>query len=220
MIRVTARSAPLAWGPDVPLAECQPSNAAAVARERIATVTSEEHFSRTLAAARRGDEAAWSALYLDLAPAVLGYLRVRGMPDYEDLTGEVFLQVVRDLDRFSGGERQFRAWVLSIARNRLIDERRRRAARPVDPARDDVLIAAGPTGDVESEALASLEMEDLLRLVAQLSADQQDVLVLRLVGDLTVDEVAVAIGKRPGAVKALQRRGLQAIARSMGARPG
>lgn len=142
------------------------------------------------------------------------------MPDFEDLAGEVFLQVVRDLHRFSGGsEREFRAWVLSIARNRLIDERRRRARRPVDPAGDEVLISAGPTGDVETEALAGLEMGDLLRLVAQLSADQQDVLVLRLVGDLTVEEVAVAIGKRPGAVKALQRRGLQAIARSMGVEP-
>lgn len=177
-------------------------------------------FPQILAAARRGEEAAWSELYLELAPSVLGYLRVRGMPDFEDLAGEVFLQVVRDLHRFSGDERQFRAWVLSIARNRLIDERRRRVRQPVDPAGDEVLISAGPTGDVEAEALAGLEMDDLIRLVGGLSADQQDVLVLRLVGDLTVEEVAVALGKRPGAVKALQRRGLQAIARSLGLRPG
>lgn len=177
-------------------------------------------FPQTLAAARRGEEAAWSELYLELAPAVLGYLRVRGVTDFEDLAGEVFLQVVRDLHRFSGNERQFRAWVLSIARNRLIDERRRRVRQPVDPAADEVLISAGPTGDVETEALAGLEMDDLIRLVGGLSADQQDVLVLRLVGDLTVEEVAAALGKRPGAVKALQRRGLQAIATSMGIRPG
>lgn len=177
-------------------------------------------FDRTLAAARHGDEAAWRELYLELAPSVLGYLRVRGMPDVEDLTGEVFVQVVRDLPRFSGGERQFRAWVFSIARHRLIDERRRRGRQPVDAARDEVLISAGPVGDVEAEALAGLELEDLLRLVGRLSADQQDVLVLRLVGDLTVEEVALAVGKRPGAVKALQRRGLQAIARSMGIQPG
>lgn len=184
------------------------------------TLVPAQPFAHVLAAARRGEEAAWRELYLGLAPSVLGYLRVRGMSDVEDLAGEVFLQVVRDLERFSGDERQFRAWVLSIARHRLIDERRRRGRRPVDPAGDELLIAAGPTGDVETEALASLERADLVRLLSRLSADQQDVLVLRLVGDLTVEEVAVAIGKRPGAVKALQRRGLQAIARSMGIRPG
>ncbi|MGI9095403.1 MAG: RNA polymerase sigma factor [Thermoleophilaceae bacterium] len=178
-------------------------------------ITSEGRFSRTLAAARGGEEAAWRELYLELAPSVLGYLRVRGMPD-EDLGGEVFLQVVRDLPRFSGDERQFRAWVLSIARNRLIDERRRRARRPVESAPEEVLVSEGPVGNVEAEALAGLGMKDLLRLVAQLSPDQQDVLVLRLVADLTVEEVASAVGKRPGAVKALQRRGLLAIAKSMG----
>lgn len=179
-------------------------------------ITSEGHFSRTLAAARGGEEATWRELYLELAPSVLGYLRVRGMPDFEDLGGEVFLQVVRDLPRFSGDERQFRAWVLSIARNRLIDERRRRARRPVEPAPEEVLVSEGPVGNVEAEALAGLGMKDLLRLVAQLSPDQQDVIVLRLVADLTVEEVASAVGKRPGAVKALQRRGLLAIAKSMG----
>ncbi len=183
------------------------------------TIEFERDFRLILAAARTGDEAAWRRLYVELAPSVLGFLRARGAPEFEDLAGEVFLQVVRDLDRFGGDARQFRAWVLSIARHRLLDEHRRRGRRPVDPAPEETLVAAGLTGDVETEALATLGSEEVLRLIGLLSPDQQDVLVLRLVGDLTVEEVAAAIGKRPGAVKALQRRGLQAIARSIGVTP-
>ena len=64
-----------------------------------------ENFPGTLAAARIGSEWAWTGIYRDLAPAVLGYLRARRAHEPEDLTGEVFLQVVRDLPRFQGGER-------------------------------------------------------------------------------------------------------------------
>lgn len=185
----------------------------------MTTIGSDRHFAQVLAAAREGDEAAWRELYLELAPTVLGYLRFRGAPEFEDLAGEVFLQMVRDLDRFTGGEREFRAWALSIARNRLIDDGRRRRRRPVEPAVTETLLANVPAGDVEREALERLATADVLREISRLSPDQQDVLVLRLVGDLTVEEVAVAIGKRPGAVKALQRRGLQALARSVGDPP-
>lgn len=180
----------------------------------------DRHFRTVLAAARAGDEGAWQQLYAELAPAVLGYLRFRGAQESEDLAGEVFLQVVRDLDRFDGDARQFRAWVLTIARHRLLDARRGKERRPVDPAPEETLVAAGPAGDVETEALESLGAEEVLRLIGTLSQDQQDVLVLRLVADLTVEEVAKAIGKRPGAVKALQRRGLQAVARSLDLPPG
>ena len=62
-----------------------------------------ENFSGTLEAARTGADWAWAAIYRDLSPAVLGYLRARGAHEPEDVTGEVFVQVVRDLQRFNGG---------------------------------------------------------------------------------------------------------------------
>ena len=71
-------------------------------------------------------------------------------------------------------------------------------------------------GDVEAEALDRLGEERVRRLLATLSPDQQDVLLLRLVADLTVDEIATALGKRPGAVKALQRRALATLRREIG----
>jgi RNA polymerase sigma-70 factor (ECF subfamily) len=117
-----------------------------------------EDFERTLGAARTGAEWAWTSIYLDLAPSVLGYLRRREALEPEDLTGEVFLQVVRDVRGFPGGER-------------------------------------------------------VRRILGQLAPDQRTVLLLRVLGELTVEEVARIVGKSTGPVKALQRRGLRAAAR-------
>lgn len=172
-----------------------------------------EQFPQTLAAARTGAEWAWACLYRDLAPPVLGYLRGRGAAEPEDLTGEVFLQVVRDLSGFDGGEREFRAWVFVVAHNRLVDERRRRARRPEEPTPD--VPTAGQSCGAEEEALLGLGVERVRRVLQQLSPDQQAVLLLRILGRLTVEEVARVVGKSPGAVKALQRRGVRSIERAL-----
>jgi RNA polymerase sigma factor (sigma-70 family) len=140
---------------------------------------------------------------------VLGFLRARGAPDPEDLTAEAFVQVVRDLPRFEGDFRGFRAWVFAIARNRMLDERRRRARKPDIPVPEPPEDPE-PAGDVTEEALARIELERVTAILAELSPDQRDVILLRVIGDLGVDEVARVIGKRPGAVKQLQRRGLAA----------
>ena len=168
-----------------------------------------ENFPRTLEAARTGAEWAWTGIYRDLAPAVLGYLRARRAHEPEDLTGEVFLQVVRDLPRFHGGESEFRAWVFVIAHHRLQDHRRQRARRP-EPG-EFVDVGAMTGGDAEDDALRSIATGRVYELCARLAPDQRDVLLLRIVGDLTVDDVAAALGKTSGAVKALQRRGFEAL---------
>jgi len=178
----------------------------------------EDRFQQLLAAARAGEERAWAEIYDELAPAVLGYLRARSAPEPEDLTGEVFLQVVRDLERFDGGWSGFRAWVLTIAHHRLLDAGRHRSRRPVDPVPEPPEPPAPPgtpTLDVEAEAVARLGLERALELIGELSSDQQSVLVLRIVADLSVEEVARVLGKRRGAVKQLQRRGLAALRRRL-----
>jgi RNA polymerase sigma factor (sigma-70 family) len=170
-------------------------------------------FEELLAAARVGASWAFESLHRELAPAVAGYLRAQGAAEVEDLTSEVFLGVFRGLPRFEGDEAQLRSWVFAIAHRRLIDERRRRGRRP--PGRP--YESEGDTrvgGDVEEEALAALGDERVLALLDVLSADQRTVLLLRVAGDLTVEQVATAIGKRPGAVKALQRRALATLRRT------
>jgi RNA polymerase sigma factor (sigma-70 family) len=170
-----------------------------------------DDFPQVLAAARVGADWAWTALYRDLSPSVRGYLRARGAPDPDDLVGETFFQVVRDLPRFEGGEREFRAWVFTAVHHRLLDARRREARRPVQPATDQALLRAGDIGNAEDEAMTGLTVARVRQLVRRLSADQQDVLLLRLFGDLSIPDVATIVGKRPGTVKALLRRGLASL---------
>ena len=148
-------------------------------------------------------------LYRRLAPAVLGYLRSQGVADADDLLGEIFLQVVRDLSRFRGDDAALRRWVFTIAHHRIVDTRRRAKRRPV-LAGDAVPDKAAPT------APDSFDPELVLAL-DRLTADQREVVALRFVADLSIDTVAALTGRTPNAVKALQHRALETLARELGA---
>lgn len=146
--------------------------------------------------------------YRTLAPAVLGYLRAQRAPDPEDLLGDVFVQVARDLPRFRGDDAAMRRWVFSIAHNRLVDARRRQARRPRSADRAVPDRAGAPLPDpIDPELVAAL---------SELTAEQREVVVLRFVADLPLADVARITSRRVGAVKAMQRRALEALARSLG----
>jgi RNA polymerase sigma factor (sigma-70 family) len=176
----------------------------------------EPPFEQTIEQCRAGEEAAWSQVFRGLAPSVLGYLRANGANEPEDVLSETFLQVARDLERFDGDEPGFRAWVFSIAHHRLIDAQRSAARRPADPvAEPPEPDRSEVADDAATEALARIGSEEVREVLDGLSPDQRAVLTLRILGDLTVAEVAKAVGKRQGAVKALQRRGLAAVEREL-----
>ena len=174
-------------------------------------------FEQVLDSARAGEDWAWDSLYGEFAPVVLRDLRARRATEPEDTLAEVFLQLVRNLSSFEGTAVEFRAWIVTIAHRRMIDEGRRRTRKPLDFIDAEILQRLGPTGNAEQEALAALSTASARSIIASLSPDQRDVLLLRFLGGLTTDEVARAIGKRPGAVKALQARGVAAIRRKVGA---
>jgi len=150
-------------------------------------------------------------LYRDLAGPLLGYVTARGARDPEDLVGEVLLHVVRDLDRFEGNEAGFRSWVFTIAHRRLIDARRALDRRPSQPASDEELEAVLPRSSTEPDVLERLSTERVLRLLGQLTDDQREVLVLRVVAGLRAGEIAEVTGRQPDAVKALQKRGIRRL---------
>jgi RNA polymerase sigma factor (sigma-70 family) len=172
-------------------------------------------FDDVLRSARAGAEWAWTRIYDELAPTIVGYLRAHGAADPEDVAGEVFLQVVRGLPDFSGGKGEFRAWTFTIAHRRLVDDLRRRRRRPVEVSPADVVErAAGAGGDVNEDAEARMADALVRAAIDELPPDQRSVVLLRIIGDLTIEEIARAVGKRPGAVKALQRRGLRRLERA------
>ncbi len=169
---------------------------------------------RTLHEAIAGSEWAWVALYRKLHPSVAAYLRSRGASDPEDLTGEVFLQVVRSLPRFSGDAAGFRSWVFVIAHNKLNDERRTRMRHPTELVAEFDEAKPGAV-DVENEVLGTMGAERLRKALGRLTQDQADVLLLRIFGGLSLQEAASALNKRLSAVKSLQHRGLAALRREL-----
>lgn len=163
-----------------------------------------------VAAARLGDAAAVTAIWRDLSPLVAGYLRARGVEDPDGLTSDVFLSVLPRLSELRGGAAGLRTFVFSVAHARAVDEARRRSRRPAvvefDPTRHD-----SPVVSAEQEAIGRLEIADITEQVAQLLPDHREVLALRVVADLSLEQTASVMGRSVGSVKQLQRRALLAL---------
>jgi RNA polymerase sigma factor (sigma-70 family) len=172
-------------------------------------VRGQDPFAALLARARAGDAGAWSDLYHDVAPIVIGYLRAQRLPDPEDVAGEVLLEIVRGIERFTGDRSGFRSWALTIAHHRLLDARRRADRRPSTPT--EQLDTAWAPDDPEAETLAADGFGRLEPALRELTDDQRTVLLLRVIGDLSVADVARITGKRQGAVKQLQQRAAAAM---------
>jgi len=172
----------------------------------------DDPFQGALRAAQGGDESALTKLYRSLHPRIVRYVRARGATDAEDVAHEVWLGVAAGLGRFRGGEQDFRAWVFTIARRRVADAVRRATRRPTVPVSLERLGALGEVGNVEEEAMRSLETQEALERIARLPRAQAEVLLLRLLGGLDVEGVSRILRKRPGAVRVLQHRGLATLA--------
>lgn len=180
----------------------------------MADPTRADSFAAALAQARNNEHAGWDWLYRGFAPAVFGYLLSQRAPAPEDLLGEVWLQVVRDLGRFDGDVDQFRSWLLRIAQNRLIDARRTAQRRPqvADSEIPEIV-------DQEADAEAAIRQEEsgarLEELLAGLPDNQRAALYLRFVLDLPQKDIAAVMGISTAAVKMLQMRATRAVARQL-----
>jgi RNA polymerase sigma-70 factor (ECF subfamily) len=175
-----------------------------------------EELPDVLARAQAGDRNAMAELYRAYAGPLLAYLitQVRRREDAEDLLGEVFMSAMRDLGKFEGNLSGFRAWLYRIASNRAVDLARRNARRPEDP----LTLAVERPGDADpaTDALGRVDRERLWRAVMALPEAQRQVVAMRLAGGLSAPEIAQAIGKPVGAVKALQHRALVNLTKAFG----
>lgn len=171
-----------------------------------------------LLAAQDGDETAFRAVYRAVQPRLLGYVRTLvGDSDAEDVASEAWLQIARDLDRFSGDADRFRGWAARIARNRALDHIRMRGRRPSIGGDESELTGRPAETDTAGEAMESLSTGDTLALIAQLPQDQAEAVVLRIVVGLDAKSAARTLGKRPGAVRTAAHRGLKRLAELLGA---
>ncbi len=174
-------------------------------------------FDALLAAARARSPEAWDEIFRTYSPAVAGYLRLRGAHEVDDLTSEVFIAVFRNIGTFAGTEAGFRSWIFVITHRRLLDERRHhRRHPPALPLERDGRRAVEPAAsgaDPHDAALRALATARVQEVCGRLAPDQADVVLLRIVGDLSIEQVADVLGKSTGAVKQLQRRGFEAVRR-------
>ncbi|TDC29074.1 RNA polymerase sigma factor, partial [Micromonospora sp. KC213] len=161
-------------------------------------------------AARAGDEGAFRYLYRSLQPGLLRYLTVLVGPDAEDVASETWLQISRDLPRFTGGE--FRAWTVTIARNRAMDHLRRQRRRPALTVPVQALSELAGDIDTAERAGETIGTEAALALIATLPPREAEAVLLRAVIGLDAETAGQVLGRRAGAVRTAAHRGLRRLA--------
>lgn len=167
---------------------------------------------QVLRKAVRGDEEAFTQLYDAHIDGVFRFvlLRVTDKSTAEDITSTVFMKAWENLGDYKIGKAPFRAWIYRIARNAIIDHYR---TRKESVSLDAVFDLADEHGPNPTEHVAiKLEMEEIASHLLKLTEDQRNVLILRFVNGFSTKETAKALGKRQGAIRALQMRALQALA--------
>ncbi len=159
-----------------------------------------------------GDPDAFAALYDFYVEQIYRFIlfRVGNEQTAEDLTSQVFLKAWNNLSSYQIRGLPFKAWLFRIARNSVIDYYRTyKETTPLEPS---ALTKPDPAAEVGDQVEQQLQAEELRLALQQLTEDQRQVLTLRFIEGLSTEEVANVMGKRQGAIRALQMRGLQALA--------
>ena len=170
--------------------------------------------NRLIRAAQKGEEAAVVTLYQAYSKAIYHYIAYRvPVEEAEDLTAEVFVNVVEALPGYQITGAPFEAWLYRIAGARIADYHRRFTRRPTIELQDST-----PEFDPlpEEQILMEQEAAELRTAMKRLSQEQQDILLLRFVNHKSHDEVARIMNKSVSAVKTIQHRALTQLAILLG----
>lgn len=161
--------------------------------------------------ARDGDPDALGQLWREHQHLLLRYFRGKGMAEPEDLASTVWIEVASGLRRFEGDEVDFRRWLFTIAARRRVDDIRTSKRRAeLDGRRVEWSQATTMSAAEESDRAQALERA--LALVRTLPPDQAEAVLLRVVADLPVSDVAEIMQRREGTVRVLVHRGLKRLA--------
>jgi RNA polymerase sigma-70 factor (ECF subfamily) len=163
--------------------------------------------------AQSGNSEAFAQLYDAYLQRVYRYVffRVSDEQTAEDLCSMVFLKAWESLERYQMNGSPFVAWLYTIAHNLVIDHYR---GRKESVGLDDIALASmdDPLDDQVAVTFDLQTMRDVLQI---LNEEQQQVLTLRFIAELSTEHIARIMGKREGAVRALQMRALQMMAKHM-----
>lgn len=179
-------------------------------QERFPTTDTRE-MEEVIKRARSGDRDALGQLWRSYQHLLLRYFRGKGMAEPEDLASTVWLEVASSLDRFQGDEPDFRRWLFTIAARRRIDDIRSSNRRREHLERERVAAEPRHVPTPADRADESDALDRTLALVRTLPPDQSEAVLLRVVADLSVAEVAEIMQRREGAVRVLVHRGLRRL---------
>ncbi|HEX3459933.1 MAG TPA: RNA polymerase sigma factor [Acidimicrobiales bacterium] len=162
--------------------------------------------------ARNGDNWAIACLFRAIHPSLLHYVRRHAPDAAEELASETWLAAAKGFATFEGDIEEFRAWLFVVARRRIVDHYRYQARRPRLTAFTDQEPTTPSADDLAIEALSTDQA--IAALVRDLSADQAEVVMLRVVAGLSVSQVATIMGSSPGSVRVLQHRALRHLGKT------
>lgn len=173
-------------------------------------------FADVLAGAQAGEAWAAEALFIDLQPRLLRFLRSTESRVADDIAGDVWLAMAKGITAFEGDLDGFRSWVFSIARRRVADFRRTAVRRRTDPVDYEYFTELAGVADTSDAAIAALSGQAAIDLVTRLlPPDQAEVLLLRIVADLDVAHVAEVMDRPATWVRVAQHRALRRLAAVM-----
>ena len=168
-------------------------------------------FESVLDAAKLGADWAWAVLYGEIAGPVMGFFRSRGLADPEEAAGDVFFELARGLADFEGTEESFRTFVFAIAYRRLLVENRFSTRRSRTLLADRVLDRLQADVDVIGVVSEPEIPREVVRAFSMLTPEQRDVLSLRIVAGLSVEQVGEVLNRGVKKVKSLQRHGMARV---------
>jgi len=165
----------------------------------------------TLELLKNRDRRAWELLYDELASDLRGFAQRIGASDPDDIVSETMLQIVRDVDSFTGTLDELRPWAFRIARHRVVDVKRRTKRRPTEvqlTPSNDFATLAGPDS-------AGLDLSKVSDAFQALTQDQREVLWLRYAMDFSLDTTAEIMGSTPDAIASMAYRALTRLRQSL-----
>ncbi len=169
--------------------------------------------SELLEAYRRGDATAFAELYERYVQKIYNFLyfKTHHRETAEDLTSQTFMKAFEATSQFNAERGTFSAWIHGIARNGVVDHyRSQKSTEPIEDAWD-LSSKDNPLLDAD----ASLRLEQIRSVLGVLSADQRDVILLRLWNGYSFAEVADALGKTEAACKMSYKRGLDLVRKEL-----
>jgi len=169
---------------------------------------------RLISLAKNGDEYAISCLYDIHCQGIFRFLYYRTGDRYiaEDMTSEVFIQMIRSLHKYNPDSGSFTSWLYTIARHQSIDHYRKTKSRPEQGITED-LISSSPGPEATNDK-AQLHVE-LISKIKELPKEYRELIALRFVSQLSIQETAITLGKTIDSVKGMQYRALEVLREKM-----